>query len=105
MASDDQLLRDCLASDEFPWAVLVRGDDERVVTVADFTRYVASRGISATERDLDAFVERLGGGRHNLIDPWSAPGRLLRRAFGKPIETTDLYAIPHAAVADAADHG
>jgi hypothetical protein len=76
------------------WAVLFRGDDERVVKVTDFQRFAACRGIAADESQLDSFVEALGGNRDKLIVPWSVPGRRLRRPLGKPIDRTDVYAVP-----------
>jgi hypothetical protein len=95
MAASDAGLHECLASPDFPWGTLIRSStDERVVTVADFERFAASRGLTADETELDAFVERLGGKRQSTIDPWSAPLRWLQRLQGKPAWTTDFYAIP-----------
>jgi hypothetical protein len=98
LPASDATLHECLASPDFPWGTLLRSDaHERVVTVTDFRRFAVSRGLSPDETELDAFVERLGGKRQSMIDPWSAPVRWLQRLRGRPTQTTDLYATPHGA--------
>jgi hypothetical protein len=97
LPASDATLHECLASPDFPWGTLLRSNAELVVTVTDFKRFVASRSLSADETELDAFVERLGGKRQSMIDPWCAPVRWLQRRRGRPTQTTDFYAIPHGA--------
>jgi hypothetical protein len=90
----DERLRECMATSDFPWAVLLRGEGERAVAVGDFRRFAAAHGVEVGESELDAFVVRLGGRRTEVVDAWSAPGRWLRRLAGRRSETTDLYVIP-----------
>ncbi|MEA2154501.1 MAG: hypothetical protein QOE11_641 [Solirubrobacteraceae bacterium] len=67
----------------------------RVIEVEILRRFAEQRcEESVDDRSLDRAVERLGGRRSEVMDPWSAPRRLLRRLAGRPNVTTDVYEIP-----------
>jgi hypothetical protein len=95
--SSDTRLRELMAEDGFPWGTAFRMGESRVVTVSDFRRYATDSGLDVTDGDLDKFVERIGGKRQGMIDPWSFPIRLVRRLAGKENPTTDFYILPPAA--------
>src|SRR4051812_13234259 len=81
--SDVARLRDVLADDAVPWpAFFLRSEGETVVAVSAIADLVASRGIDWSEPHLDELVRELGGTRQPIVDPWSWPGRTLRRLRG-----------------------
>jgi hypothetical protein len=46
------------------------------------------------EARIDAYVERNGGSREEMMDPWSAPLRGLRRIVGKTSPSRDIWTLP-----------
>jgi hypothetical protein len=77
-----ELLRDPAC----PFAAQLRaGADTRVIALSDLTAFVASRtgAVDGLEARLDRLMtDDVGAERFGLVDPWSAPRRLLHRLRG-----------------------
>lgn len=70
---------------------------EEVVPVLPFIAFVRSRELATgrVEAIADACVQRLGGQRQRVVDPWSWLPNLIRRATGKlPSPAEDIWLLP-----------
>jgi hypothetical protein len=75
------------------------GDDWIYVRVSDLREVAIGRFPESDDIDklLDALVDRAGGERVEVVDPWQAIANVFRRLRGTPVAHGDpLYAIPRA---------
>jgi hypothetical protein len=100
-----QLLRD----PDCPWAArYFRGSPGmRAIVVPDLEKFAARRlGEAALgSGDLDEAVRAIGGKKLEMIDPWTAPQRWLKRLMGRPAPSADVYEIPERASGDVPPTG
>ena len=80
----EEIIASLLRHPDCPQARVLRSEDKRFVPVAQFILFARSRGVATTELEerTDAYVERIGGRRENVIDPWTAIPNLVRRVVG-----------------------
>jgi len=65
-----------------------------VVPVLPFIAFARSRGVATGELEvaMDAYVERVGGQRQKVTDPWSWLPNLVRRVSGRlPSPSGDVW--------------
>jgi hypothetical protein len=92
----DAELRELLLDSRVPWGVAFRMGGARPVAVKDLLALSHDRfgDEPSLEAQIDAYIERLGGSREEMVDPWSAPRRAARKLLGKENPSQDIWALP-----------
>ena len=93
----DEAIAELLRDPECPTARVLGSKGERIVQVTDFIACARSRGIATThlEQSTDAYVERIGGRKDHVLDPWSPVPNLIRRITRRPSSAPEYFwAIP-----------
>jgi hypothetical protein len=80
-----------------PWTTVLANRGRRSVYVDDFLRFANERSGPQPhiEQAVDSFVERVGGRRVKITDPWASLANVFRRLAGRrPTAATELWELP-----------